>query len=96
MEDLNDLEEYINDYDHILDELDKLIDYATDKDLKETMKWLKDDFVLEEGRRYDKANETIELAEEEPDEVPSNSEMLKEFISERMRELKWIYTKKWM
>ena len=88
MEDLNDLEEYINDYDHILDELDKLIDYATDKDLKETMKWLKDDFVLEEGRRYDKANETIELAEEEPDEVPSNSEMLKEFISERMRELK--------
>ena len=91
MEDLNDLEEYINDYDHILDELDKLIDYATDKDLKETMKWLKDDFVLEEGRRYDKANETIELAEEEPDEVPSNSEMLKEFISERMRELKWIW-----
>lgn len=88
MENLNDLEEYINDYEHILSELDKLIDYATDKDLKETMKWLKDDFVLEEGRRYDKANETIELAEEEPDEVPSNSEMLKEFISERMRELK--------
>ena len=91
MEDLNDLEEYISDYDHILDELDKLIDYATDKDLKETMKWLKDDFVLEEGRRYDKANETIELAEEEPDEVPSNSEMLKDFISERMRELKWVW-----
>ena len=88
MEDLNDLEEYINDYEYISNELDKLIDYATDKDLKETMKWLKDDFVLEEGRRYDKANETIELAEEEPDEVPSNSEMLKEFISERMRELK--------
>lgn len=88
MEDLNDLEEYINDYEYISSELDKLIDYATDKDLKETMKWLKDDFVLEEGRRYDKANETIELAEEEPDEVPSNSEMLKDFISERMRELK--------
>lgn len=88
MEDLNDLEEYINDYEYISSELDKLIDYATDKDLKETMKWLKDDFVLEEGKRYDKANETIELAEEEPDEVPSNSEMLKDFISERMRELK--------
>ncbi len=91
MEDLNDLEEYINDYEYISSELDKLIDYATDKDLKETMKWLKDDFVLEEGRRYDKANETIELAEEEPDEVPSNSEMLKDFISERMRELKWVW-----
>ena len=91
MENLDDLEEYINDYEHILSELDKLIDYATDKDLKETMKWLKDDFVLEEGRRYDKANETIELATEEPDEVPSNSEMLKDFISERMRELRWIY-----
>ncbi len=88
MENLDDLEEYINDYEHILSELDKLIDYATDKDLKETMKWLKDDFVLEEGRRYDKANETIELATEEPDEVPSNSEMLKDFISERMRELR--------
>jgi hypothetical protein len=88
MENLDDLEEYINDYEHVLDELDKIMNYVTDKELKDTISYLKYTFQLEEGRRYDKANETIELAQEEPDEVPSNDEMRREFISERMRELR--------
>jgi plasmid replication initiation protein len=88
MENLNDLKEYINDYEHVLDELDKIMNYVTDKELKDTISYLKDTFQLEEGRRYDTTKQKIEEATEEPDEVPSNDEMRREFISERMRELR--------
>lgn len=88
MENLDDLEEYINDYEHVLDELDKIMNYVTDKELKDTISYLKYTFQLEEGRRYDRANQKIEDAQEEPDEVPSNDEMRKDFINERMKELR--------
>lgn len=88
MENLNDLEEYINDYDHVLDELEKIKNYVSDEELKDTISYLKDTFQLEEGKRYDRVKQKIEEATEEPDEVPSNDEMRREFISERMRELR--------
>ena len=86
-EDLNKLEEFVHDYEHVLEELDNLKKYVTDEEMKKTIDYIKDCFVIEEGYRHDKANEKIEQLEEDIEELPSRSEMLDDYISEKTREL---------
>ena len=86
-DDLNKLEEFVHDYEHVLEDLDNLKKFVTDEDMKKTIDYIKDCFVIEEGYRYDKANEKIEQAEEDIEELPSRSEMLDDYISEKTREL---------